>query len=90
MNNSFLTIFKKKPAFIGYITAGQRGLDYTKKAAEALVKGGVDILEIGVPFSDPVADGGVIQAAMNDALSRSVDIHATLKLIKTLKKTICT
>ena len=52
--------FQQRPQFIAYITAGQRGLAFTQQAAIALAKGGVDILEIGVPFSDAVADGPVI------------------------------
>jgi tryptophan synthase alpha chain len=60
--------FTKRPAFIAYLTLGDGGLDYSLSSALALVKGGVDILEIGLPFSDPVADGPVIQLAMERSL----------------------
>ena len=74
--NRFNQVFKKGKVFVAYITAGQRGLEYTEEAAQALIEGGVDILEIGVPFSDPIADGPTIQNAMSDALNRSVNIHS--------------
>ena len=50
-------------ALIGYMTAGDPTPEFTPLIAEALVKGGVDIIELGVPFSDPIADGPTIQAA---------------------------
>lgn len=85
MMNNLKEQFNRGPAFIAYITAGQRGLKYSKQAAIALVKGGVDILEIGVPFSDPVADGPVIQRAMNDALASGTNITSVLAMIKEIK-----
>ena len=56
--------FKKGPVFVAYLTIGDGGLDYSLESALALESGGVDLLEIGIPFSDPVADGPVIQKAM--------------------------
>lgn len=82
----FQTIFKSRKAFIGYITAGQGGLDYTEQAAIALVDGGVDILEIGVPFSDPTADGPVIQHAMSDALQTGLNLQDIFKTISKIKQ----
>lgn len=79
-------VFKSRKAFIGYLTAGQGGLDYTEQAAIALVKGGVDILEVGVPFSDPIADGSAIQMAMNDALQRQYRLYDVFKSIDKIKK----
>jgi tryptophan synthase alpha chain len=55
-------------ALIGYLTAGDPEPKFTPRIAEALVKGGVDIIELGVPFSDPIADGPTIQAASVRAL----------------------
>ena len=60
--------FQKGPAFIGYLPLGDGGLDYSYEAALALIAGGVDLLEIGIPFSDPVADGPVIAQAMQRSL----------------------
>lgn len=86
--NKIKDCFNKGSVFIAYITAGQGGLKLTKEAAIALVDGGVDILEIGVPFSDPVADGSVIQRAMNEALSLNVTISSVLDIIKQIKKVV--
>jgi tryptophan synthase alpha chain len=55
-------------ALIGYVTAGDPKPEFTPQIAEALVKGGVDIIELGIPFSDPIADGPTIQAASVRAL----------------------
>lgn len=84
--NPFDKIFSKRPAFIGYLTAGHMGLRYSLAAALALVEGGVDILEIGVPFSDPIADGKVIQTATSNALQRGVTLYHVLNLIHKIKK----
>jgi tryptophan synthase alpha chain len=84
--NCFQSLFAAKKTFVGYLTAGHRGLDYTVEAACALVEGGVDILEIGLPFSDPVADGPTIQAAMTDALTHDCELSAVFDAIKSIKK----
>ena len=60
---------KGQGALIGYIMAGDPRPEYTLKIAEALVRGGVDILELGLPFSDPIADGPTIQQASVRALA---------------------
>ncbi len=78
-------IFKQGPAFVGYITAGHRGLDYSIEAALALIEGGVNILEVGVPFSDPIADGPVIQNASNHSLRIGINIFDVLELIKKIR-----
>lgn len=77
--------FKTKKAFVGYLTAGQISLEHTVASALALIDGGVDILEMGVPFSDPIADGPVIQEAMTNALNQPNamrDIFAAVRAIK--------
>ena len=53
----------KKKALIAYVTAGDPNLSVTRKLVPALERSGVDIVELGIPFSDPLADGPVIQAA---------------------------
>ena len=60
---------KGQGALIGYIMAGDPRPEYTLRIAEALVRGGVDILELGLPFSDPIADGPTIQQASVRALA---------------------
>ena len=55
---------KKEGALIAYICAGDPTPEATKRYVEALVRGGADIIELGLPFSDPVADGPTIQAGI--------------------------
>lgn len=83
--NRIAGVFKKGKVFVTYLTAGQRGLDYSFKAALSLIEGGADLLEIGVPFSDPVADGPVIQKAMTGALNRNTTILDALELVKKIR-----
>ncbi len=60
---------KKEGALIAYICAGDPTPEKTKEYVEALVRGGTDIIELGLPFSDPVADGPTIQAGIERALA---------------------
>jgi tryptophan synthase alpha chain len=78
--------FANGPAFIAYLTLGDGGLDYSLEAALALVKGGVDLLEIGLPFSDPVADGLVIQKAMERSLTRETKSQDLIPFLKAFRK----
>ncbi|MDD5027854.1 MAG: tryptophan synthase subunit alpha, partial [Candidatus Omnitrophica bacterium] len=75
-----------KKAFIAFITAGFPGLPVTEKLIYALDKIGVDILELGVPFSDPMADGPVIQAASQEALRKNTHLVDILNLVKKARK----
>ncbi len=59
---------KREKALIGFVTAGYPTAEDTKEIADALIKGGVDILELGLPFSDPIADGVTIQRASESSL----------------------
>jgi len=70
--------------FVAYITAGDGGIQKSLDYALALIDGGVTMLEIGVPFSDPIADGPVIQRAM----TRALQSHTTLKDILYLAQEI--
>lgn len=80
---------KKKGAggLIGYVTCGDPDPKLTPMIAEALVKGGVDILELGIPFSDPIADGPAIQAASVRALAAGTTPRIVLELARKIKKT---
>ncbi|PCH57746.1 MAG: tryptophan synthase subunit alpha [Legionellales bacterium] len=82
----FKHAFANGKAFVSYSVVGQDGLAHSKKCVLALIKAGVSILEIGVPFSDPVADGPVIQKAMQDALKRDTNIFDVLKLISEIRE----
>ncbi len=72
-------------ALIGYITAGDPTPEQTSKIADALIKGGVDILELGLPFSDPIADGPTIQAASLRALNAGTTPMKVLEIAKEIK-----
>jgi tryptophan synthase alpha chain len=73
-------------ALIGYVTGGDPEPSFTPRIAEALVKGGVDILELGVPFSDPIADGPTIQAASVRALHAGTTPKMVLGLAGEIKR----
>jgi tryptophan synthase alpha chain len=69
-----------RKALIPYVTAGDPDLATTGHILDALVAGGADIIELGVPFSDPMADGPVIQQAMERAIGSGSNLQETLKL----------
>lgn len=69
-------------AFIPFITAGDPDLETTAKALEILANNGADLIELGVPYSDPLADGPTIQAAATRALQRGVQLEDVLAIVK--------
>jgi len=73
-------------ALVGYVTGGDPKPEFTLRIAEALVKGGVDILELGIPFSDPIADGPTIQAASVRALEAGTTPQMVLGMAGEVKK----
>ncbi len=75
-----------KQAFIAFITAGYPDLATTAKLIPELERKGVDIIELGVPFSDPMADGPVIQASSEYALKKGTNLVKILDLVKRLRK----
>jgi tryptophan synthase alpha chain len=75
----------KKGTLIGYITAGDPTPKITQKIADTLIHNGVDILELGVPFSDPIADGPTIQAASLRALNAGTTPMKVLEIAKEIK-----
>jgi tryptophan synthase alpha chain len=77
---------KGERALIAYLTAGDPSLEHTKEIILGLDAAGVDVLEIGVPFSDPTADGPIIQAASRRALQNGVTLSAILDMIGSLRK----
>ena len=74
-----------RAARVLYMPCGFPTLDESEAVMEALIAGGADVLELGVPFSDPIADGPVIQAAGQKALAGGVDLPAILALAKRLR-----
>ena len=82
------TALKKegRKAFVAYLTAGDPDLEATEKLIPALEAAGVDIVEIGVPFSDPTADGPIIQAASQRALQKGATLKKILAMIVRLRR----
>ncbi|TCK17777.1 tryptophan synthase alpha chain [Thiogranum longum] len=78
---------KGRKALIPYITAGDPQPDVTVPLMHALVKAGADLLELGVPFSDPMADGPVIQAACERALKHHISLHHVLEMVREFRQT---
>jgi len=77
---------ENKKAFIAFITCGYPNLNITKKLILEFAKIGVDIIELGVPFSDPLADGPIIQAASKAALDKQVHLKDILRLVKKARR----
>ncbi|MBN1526854.1 MAG: tryptophan synthase subunit alpha [Candidatus Omnitrophica bacterium] len=77
---------RKEKAFITYITAGDPSLAMTAKLVGSLEKAGVDLIELGIPFSDPLADGPVIQAASKRALDRGATLHKIFEMVRALRR----
>src|ERR1700732_1088010 len=72
---------------VAYITAGDPSLDATHKFVLALEEGGADIIELGVPFSDPLADGPTIQRASERALNSGPPLAGVLDLVRHIRQT---
>jgi tryptophan synthase alpha chain len=82
-NQQFLAmpiIFHKKPALVVYVTCGDPELSATRDIILAAIDAGADVIELGVPFSDPVADGPVIQRASERALKHGTSLGQILTL----------
>ena len=76
-----------KTALIPYITAGDPHPKHTVDLMHTLVKNGADMIELGIPFSDPMADGPVIQRASERALVHKVGLTAVLEMVKAFRQT---
>jgi tryptophan synthase alpha chain len=87
IEESFSALKKEgRKAFVAYLTAGDPDLETTARLIPALEAAGVDIIEVGVPFSDPTADGPVIQAASRRALKQGASLEKILAMIVRLRK----
>ena len=88
--NRITHLFNKKKSDILsiYFTAGYPALDDTFRVLSALQAKGIDLVEIGIPFSDPMADGAVIQRAANQALRNGMTLRRLFEQLKTLRQTI--
>lgn len=76
---------ERRAAFIPYIAAGDPDIETTKKLVIALEESGADIVELGVPFSDPIADGPTIQKASERALKKNINLRLILQMVKELR-----
>lgn len=79
---------EKKKAFIAYYTFGFPEISYTSDICLALQDAGVDIIELGFPFSDPLADGSIIQKASSIALQQKINLNSYLKILKDIQRDI--
>src|SRR3954463_12964704 len=72
--------FAQKPGLVAYLTCGDPDLSTSRSVALAAIDAGADVIELGVPFSDPVADGPIIQRASERALRQGATLEKILKL----------
>ena len=77
--------FDHKPGLVVYLTAGDPSLEATREIAVAAIDAGADVIELGVPFSDPLADGPVIQRAMERALAHGTRLKDVLVLAREIR-----
>jgi tryptophan synthase alpha chain len=78
--------FTHKPGLVAYITCGDPDLDTSRDVALAAIHSGADVIELGVPFSDPVADGPVIQRASERALRHGTDLRGVLEVARQVRQ----
>jgi tryptophan synthase alpha chain len=76
-----------RAGLVTFITAGDPSVDISLQCMYALVKGGADIIELGVPFSDPMADGPTIQRASERALAKGMTLAGVLELVTAFRRT---
>jgi len=84
--NRIENAFKNKPIFMPYFPLGYPDLDTSIDVIEALAKNGADLIEVGLSFSDPLADGPVIQHATQIALEKGITVKKSLEAVKEIRK----
>ena len=84
--NRIANAFKNKPIFMPYFPLGYPDLNVSIDVIEALAKNGADLIEVGLSFSDPLADGPVIQKATQVALEQGITIRKSLESVKELRR----
>ena len=78
--------FKNKKAFIAFLTAGDPSIEKTEEFIIEMANAGADLIEIGIPFSDPIAEGSVIQSANVRALNAKTTTDKVFELVKSVRK----
>ena len=86
MNKKITEAFAKVKAFIPFVTCGDPSLDVTEKIVYAMEEAGADLIELGIPFSDPTAEGAVIQGANLRALSGGVTTDKVFDMVEKIRK----
>ncbi|HRJ59513.1 MAG TPA: tryptophan synthase subunit alpha [Anaerolineales bacterium] len=84
--NRLESAFANKPIFMPYFPLGYPDLETSVDVIEALAKNGADLIEVGLSFSDPLADGPVIQQATQVALEKGITVKKSLEAVKELRK----
>src|SRR5216117_3494333 len=79
---------ERRPGLVTYTTAGDPDLARSAAILQALDRAGADVLEVGVPFSDPLADGPVIQRATERALAGGGSLRSAIAMIKSIRASI--
>lgn len=77
-----------RKALITFLTVGDPNMEVSEKAIYTMQEEGVDLIELGVPFSDPAADGPVIQRADERALAQGVDIFKVFELVRKIRNNV--
>ena len=88
MNKRITEAFEKGKAFIAFITCGDPDLETTARAVRAAAENGADLIELGIPFSDPTAEGSVIQGANLRALKGGITTDKIFAFVKELRKDV--
>src|SRR6201997_3667570 len=78
--------FERKPSLVAYVTSGDPDLATTREVILAAIAAGSSVIELGVPFSDPLADGPVIQRASERALKHGTSLDQVLKLAAEIRE----
>jgi tryptophan synthase alpha chain len=81
---------ERRTGLVTYVTAGDPGLDRTPGVLMALGRGGADVIELGIPFSDPLADGPVIQRASERALAAGTTLERALDMLAAVRRDLST
>jgi len=77
---------RKQAAFMPFITAGDPSFEVTRDLVVELARGGADLIEFGIPFSDPIADGPVIQASYTRALAHGATLERSLQTVREIRR----
>jgi len=86
MNKKIAEAFEHGKAFIPFITCGDPSLEVTEQIVYAMEEAGADLIELGIPFSDPTAEGPVIQAANVRALAGGVTTDKIVDMVERIRK----